>query len=177
MNEELVEIGYTQKPHGVRGEIKIFVEEDFIDDLEYLEVLFLNIKGNNLPYFLEKLRGATWNIIKFDDINSPEAANKISHSTISVRKNDLQRTEEEFIEEFAEQELFYDHCTNYEIIDTHEGSLGLIQEMLAYPQQELAIIIIKDREILLPLNEFTVKKLEDDNQKIFVEMPEGIIEL
>ncbi len=176
MNEELVEIGYTQKPHGVSGEIKIFVEDDFIDDLDYLEVLFLNIKGNNLPYFLEKLRGATWNIIKFDDIDSREKANKISHSTVYVRKSDLQRTEEEIVEEFV-QELFYDHCTGYEIIDAHDGSLGLIQEVLEYPQQELAIVMINNQEVLLPLNEVTVQKLDDDNKKIFVEMPEGIIEL
>ena len=89
MDNDFIEIGYTQKAHGVKGEIKIFIEEAFLDELEHLEVLFLNVRGRILPYFIEEKRGTGNYIIKFEDVNSKEAAEKIRATTILAKQTDL----------------------------------------------------------------------------------------
>ena len=38
---ELVKIGNTQKAHGIKGELKLNVEEHFIDDLLDAEAIFV----------------------------------------------------------------------------------------------------------------------------------------
>jgi len=174
MNEELVEIGHTQKPHGVKGGMKIYIEDDFFDDIEYLKVLFLNVKGNNLPYFVEELRGSDNQIIKFEDINNKEDAGKLNFSTIYARKKDLNWNEDKLS---TLDELFYNHCTGYRIIDIHDGDLGIIKEIVEYPQQELASIEIDGHSFLLPLNEQTVQKIDDDKKELIVEMPEGLFDM
>lgn len=174
MNEDLVEIGHTQKPHGVNGELKFQVEENFFDDVEYLKIIFLNIKGNNLPYFVEHLRGADNQIIKFEDINSKEAASPLSFSTAYARKQDLNWSEDKLAEL---EELFYDHCVGYHMIDILDGDLGIIKEIIEYPQQELAIIEVDGKEFLLPLNETTVLKIDNDKKELSVEMPEGLFDM
>lgn len=170
MSEEYIEIGYTQKAHGVKGEIKIFIEEEFIDELEHLEVLFLNVRGNVLPYFIEEKRGTGNYIIKFEDVNDKEAAERIKAAAILAKPSDLK-----YWEPFEEQELFYNHCIGYQMIDINDGDLGIIKEMLEYPQQELAIIEINGKEVLFPMNEQTVKGVDNDNKKVTVEMPEGLL--
>jgi 16S rRNA processing protein RimM len=174
MNEELIEIGYTQKPHGVNGELKFYVEENFFEDVEYLKVIFLNIKGNNLPYFIEHVRGADYQIIKFEDINSKEAASPLSFSTAYARKQDLNWSADALAEL---EELFYNHCVGYRMIDIHDGDLGIIKEIIEYPQQELAVIEVNGKEFLLPLNERTVQKMDNEKKELMVEMPEGLFDL
>lgn len=172
MNEDYIEIGYTQKPHGVKGEIKIFIEDEFLDEMEHLEILFLNVHGNVLPYFIEEVRGAGNYIIKFEDVNDKEAANKIKASPILMKKADLKYWEEEI-----ESELFYNHCSGYTVIDINDGELGTLNEIIEYPQQELGVIIIDGNEILLPLNEHTVQRIDENNKQLIVEMPAGILDI
>lgn len=172
MNEAYVEIGYTQKPHGVKGEIKIFIEEEYLDEMEHLEILFLSVRGNILPYFIEDARGTSSYIIKFEDVNDKEAASKIRASPILMKKADLKYWEEE-----VETELFYSHCTNYKVIDINDGELGELNEIIEYPQQELGVIIIDGKEILIPLNEHTVQHIDEKKKELTVEMPAGILDV
>ena len=172
MNDDYIEIGYTQKPHGVKGELKIFIEEAFLNEMTHLEILFLNVRGNLLPYFIEDLRGTTHYIIKFEDVNNKEAANKIKASPILMKKADLKYWEEE-----TESELFYGDCIGYSVVDINDGELGKIEEVLEYPQQELGLIIIDGNEILLPLNEHTIQKIDEENKQLIVEMPTGILDM
>ena len=172
MNENYVEIGYTQKPHGVKGEIKIFIEDEFLDEMRHLEILFLSVRGNILPYFIEDARGTTSYIIKFEDVDSKEAAGKIRASPIFMKKADLKYWEEE-----VETELFYGHCEGYKVIDVNDGELGTLDEIIEYPQQELGVLIINKKEILIPLNEHTVQNIDESKKELTVEMPAGILDV
>lgn len=174
MSKEFVEIGFSQKPHGVKGEIKVEIEEAFIDDLEYLETLFLNVKGESIPYFIEEVRGADWNIIKFEDVDNREQAQVISNTSISVRKTDLQRS----ATELEQLELSdFSHCENYRMIDVTDGEVGVIEEVVEYPHQEMAVLNVKNREVLIPLTKGIVKQLDDELKTIVVDLPEGLLEL
>ena len=172
MNEDYVEIGYTQKPHGVKGEIKIFIEEEYIEEMRHLEILFLSVRGNILPYFIDEVRGTSTFIVRFEDVDSKEAAGKIRASPIFMKRADLKYWEEEI-----ETELVYSHCEGYKVIDINDGELGIISEVIEYPQQELGVIIIDKKEILIPLNEHTVQNINEDKKELTVEMPAGILDV
>lgn len=174
MDKNFIEIGHTQRPHGVKGEIKISLEEDFWDELEELEVIFLDVKGKQIPYFIEAIRGADFNIIKLEDVNSKEAASKIGSCSISARVSDLKYYE---IEATTNDNLFYSHCTGYQMIDVNDGNIGIIKEILEYPQQELAVLEVNGEEVLLPLNEHTIRSIDEEKKQMTVEMPEGLLNL
>ena len=53
-----VQIGYTQKPHGWNGGIRLKVEERYEEDLELAKVLFIEVNGAQLPYFIEEIEYA-----------------------------------------------------------------------------------------------------------------------
>ena len=55
--DEYTEIGYTGKPHGLAGEIKVVVKDEWEDAFFDLEIVYLEIKGKKLPYFLDQVRG------------------------------------------------------------------------------------------------------------------------
>ena len=172
MNEDYVEIGYTQKPHGVKGEIKILIEEEYINEMRHLEILFLSVRGNILPYFIDEVRGTSSFIVKFEDVDNKEAAVKIRASPIFMKRADLK-----YWEEKVEVELVYSHCTGYQVIDVNDGELGKLSEVVEYPQQELGLMIINGKEILIPLNEHTIQNIDKVKKELTVEMPAGILDV
>jgi hypothetical protein len=89
MNDSYIQIGHTGKPHGITGELKIVVKERYERDALQANVLFLDLKGSPVPFFVEDLNiGNAW-IVKFEDVDSREHANSISGKGIFLRQTDL----------------------------------------------------------------------------------------
>ena len=68
--ESYVSIGYTRKPVGIKGELRLHVEERYLEDFLQAKVLFLEMGGAPVPYFVESIRIAKTPIVKFEDILS-----------------------------------------------------------------------------------------------------------
>lgn len=171
--DEYTHIGYTKKPHGLKGELKILIEDEWYDRIDNIEAYFIKIRGQLTPYFLEFIRGESGTIAKFEDINTREAALDIGSKELYVRTADLAPAIEVEVED-----LVYAFCKGYEVIDTNEGHLGIIEEVLEYPQQEMAIIITDDNnEVLFPLNKILIKKIDETNEILLVDLPEGFLDL
>lgn len=166
---EYIQIGYTQKAHGVRGEIKLSVEQDYLEDLEYLDVLFISMNGNPIPYFLESLRFGNAIIAKFEDINDRNAANLIASKALMAKAVDLEGEVTETLE--------YAHFKGFTLVDELLGEIGIIKEVVEYPQQEIATVVYKGNEILIPLNDDFISSFDEAKKIVMVSLPEGLVDL
>ncbi len=171
--DKSIKIGATKKPHGLKGEIKLFIEERYMEDLMYAEILLIDIKGRQTPFFVENMRVGNNIIAKFEDVNTPEAAMAIANKEIFLRENDLIPDDEREIEL---EVMPYEHCAGFIIMNDSE-KIGVINEIIEYPQQEMAMLQYNNREIMIPLNPHFIKKLDNDNKTIWMELPEGILDL
>jgi 16S rRNA processing protein RimM len=171
--EKLVSIGYTKKPHALKGEIKLQVEERYIEDLLNTEILILDIKGKKTPFFIEDVRVGNNIIAKFEAVDSPEAAMSIAAKEIFLREEDILADDEREIEIFTEP---YAHCLGFTIFNLKEN-IGIVQELIEYPQQQMALIKYQNRDVLVPLNEHFIVKLDNAKKEIFMDLPEGILDL
>jgi len=61
--------------------------------------------------------------------------------------------------------------------DKTHGVLGEIKEIIEYPQQEMAAIIIKEKEVLIPLNEQLILEIDEEKKLISMDLPEGLLNL
>ena len=75
MENQFAEIGFIHRTHGVNGEFQVSWNNDFYFEQQDLESVFLLIEGIPVP-LLESVRskGEDKAIVKFDEINSIEAA-------------------------------------------------------------------------------------------------------
>ncbi len=172
---ELVVIGKTHKPTGLKGEIQLIVNEEYLVELEHLEVLFIKTYGRPTPYFIEHIRvNNNLPLVKLEEIENKEVAKKLSAKEISVRKSDLRIPEEERI---IPSSLNYAFLVNYTMNDEVLGSLGTIKEVLEFPQQEMAVVDFKGKEVFIPLNPTFLQNIDKTNKKALVKLPEGMLEL
>ena len=168
-----ISIGHTRKPHGLKGEIKLAIEERYVEDLLLADIILLDIRGKKTPFFVEDVRIGNNIIAKFEDIDSPELALGISSKEIFLRATDLLTDEER---EVIIEKTPFEHCIGYTIFDG-ENKIGVIENIEEYPQQEMAIVQYDNREVLVPLIEHFIERMDDKAKAIYMNLPEGILDL
>lgn len=167
-------IGKTRKSYGIKGEMKLHINEEFLEDIFNLKVVFLKISGKQVPYFVESVRTGNALLIKFEDINSPEETNAITSKEIYARTDDLIPEEERM---FEVEGLEFEKYLGYLIIDSEKGRVGAIKEVVEYPQQEMAVVEFEEREILIPLNKKLIASVNETKKELILNLPDGLLEL
>ena len=71
----------------------------------------------------------------------------------------------------------YKKYVNFEIHDKILGKIGIIEEIIEYPQQEMAAIKFQEKEVLIPLNEQLILTIDAENKVIEMDLPDGLLEL
>ena len=171
---EYVQIGYSQKTHGVEGELRIFIEEAFEEDFLNAEALFLDINGKKVPYFIEYIRGAANDILKLEEVGSMEEAQKLSSRPVFLRESDLIPEADRDNDSYAPQ---YEFLEDFEAWDEERGFLGKILRVDEYPRQEMAVVAYKGREVLIPLQDQLLVDIDEKGKKVRFNLPDGLLEL
>ena len=169
-------IGFTKKTYGVKGELKVNIPDKYLEDFAQAEVVFLGLAGRKIPYFIEYINFENPFTVKFEDYNAKEVATELTGKEIFMRTKDLLAEEEKVLEIEAEG-LLYEQYVNYIIEDKTHGLLGKIEEIIEYPQQEMAAISIKEKEVLIPLNEQLIINIDDGTKTISMDLPDGLLNL
>jgi 16S rRNA processing protein RimM len=171
---EYIEIGRTQKTHGVQGELKIFIEDKFWDDFEHNKRVFLDIRGIKMPYFIKNMRGKGAPIVHFEDVPNREAALLLQSRSIFLREQDLIPDVDRSV---YDEVLEYGFLEGFRMIDAVAGDIGVIQEVIEMPQQEMALIQYDGREVLIPLNQHFITNIDETGKTVNVNLPEGLLGL
>jgi 16S rRNA processing protein RimM len=64
----------------------------------------------------------------------------------------------------------------YTIINNKER-LSEILEVIEQPHQLLCRMLINEKEVLIPLNESFLKKIDHKKKEVIVELPEGLLDI
>ncbi|MEM8907551.1 MAG: 16S rRNA processing protein RimM, partial [Bacteroidota bacterium] len=153
-----------------KGELRLVIEEQFWPSLEAVKVVFLEINGRQVPYFVERLRLEYDAFIKFEEIDSKEAARQLASKKLFLKASDIQLVELESDLQFAQFEGFT-------LFDETLGKIGEIQRVEAFSQQEIAFVDHQGKEVMIPMNEQLISKTEQTTQEVWMQLPEGLLDL
>ncbi|MGK0391104.1 MAG: 16S rRNA processing protein RimM [Maribacter sp.] len=171
--EELIEIGKTLKSHGVDGDLRFAIEDEYLEDFLSVEVVFLQQKGQPVPYFINEIKGIHL-VVDLDEVDDKETAKKLAAKKVLIRKGDLIPEEEKT---YVPVGLEYDPVIGFLLIDTERGEIGRILEIEEYPQQEMALVEYKTKEIMIPMNGSFIQSIDKKEKKIIMSLPEGMLDL
>ena len=163
-------IGKLVAVHGLQGELLLKHQLGKKTSLKGLQAIFVEEKKNSfLPWFIEatKIKSESEIFLKLEGINTREAAIKLTQKEIWVPETDFKK----FAAKSAPASLL-----GYTIINNNE-SLGEILELIEQPHQLLCRLEIKGKEVLIPLHEETLKKINHNKKEVLVELPDGLLEI
>ncbi|MFK7934861.1 MAG: ribosome maturation factor RimM, partial [Saprospiraceae bacterium] len=167
-------IGYTKKAKGLDGSIKVKIFDEHLEDFAQAEVLFLEISGKHLPYFIEKVEVQSDLVVQFEDVADRNTAAMLTGKSIFMRESDLLAEEDKQLEL---EELEYAFLTGFLMKDETVGEVGKIEEVVELPQQEMAVVSYQNKEIMIPLNEQLITEIKEKEQFLIVDLPAGLLEL
>lgn len=173
---EYINIGHTRKTHGVQGEMKVNIEDRYLEDFLKNERLFIDVKGVKVPYFVASIRGKGDLILLLEEVTSKEAAFALQSREIHLRKTDLIPEHHRELEIEAEAELEYAYLAGFQLVDQTLGEIGPIREVLDMPQQEMAFLDYQGREVLVPLNTQFIVSVDKKTRKVHMDLPKGLLD-
>ena len=167
---EYFKIGKFVAVYGLHGELLLKHELGKKTSLKGLPAIFIEEKKNSfIPWFIEstKIKSDEEIYIKLEGLHSREAAIKLSQKEIWVTEPDFKK----FAAKTAPASLL-----GYTIINNNEP-LGQILELIEQPHQLLCRLEIKGKEVLIPLHEETLQKVNHKKKEVVVELPDGLLEI
>ncbi len=169
--EDLHELGYITKLHGYKGEFTAYLDTESLVDYNDLEGLFLEVKGQMIPYIIESIGGKTNKTmkLKLEGIDSEEAAKPLVKSRIFIPKQELSERDEARIELRS--------IEGYKVFDAAKGEIGVVSGILELPANPQLQILSGAITILLPLREEFIRQIDKEKKEVHIEAPEGLIDL
>lgn len=165
-------IGYVQKPHGLKGEVIVIFEDEFLDTLDSADYFFIEVDGGLVPFFIGaeglRYRNNESIIVKFDFVNSQGKAKELAGCKLFVFNSDL--IEPEYPE-------IYTSLIGMNVIDNRKGDLGKIIRIDDFSGNVVITVAHSRAEILIPLSENIIKKIDDKNKKLYLTCPDGLIDI
>lgn len=169
--EEVIRIGKILKPHGVKGELSMLCENDCFDRSDDCDYLIGDMDGILVPFFIESYRfkGNASVLIKFDDIDTVEQAERMTGITIYFPKKYLAEEESECPPE--------EFLNGYTISDIHSGYIGTIKHIENATINILLVVERGEEEILIPFHEEFICEVNEEKHAIIMNLPEGLVQL
>lgn len=161
---DLSAIGYFSKTHGVNGQLILKANKDFI--LEDVKAVFIETQTGVAPYFVKVFsENNNGFIVHLEDIDSIEKAKLLIGKEVSIDTALIYKTEEEF------------DWMGFEIIDKKFGVLGTVFNVSDNGHQVLLSVKHGEKEIILPLVDAFIEKIDENAKKLFFNAPEGLIDV
>lgn len=167
---EYYNIGKIVAVHGLKGELLLTHELGKKTALKGLAAVFMEEqKGSFIPWFIEAARAGANNevYLKLEGVNSREAALRFTQKKIWLPEADYKK----FASKNSPASLL-----GYTIVDKGQP-LGGILEVIEQPHQVLCRLEISGKEVLIPLHEDSLEKVDHRKKQVLVDLPEGLLEI
>lgn len=164
-------LGKIVKKYSFKGELLAKLDTDEPAIYENLDAIFIDLNNTLIPFFVEKsqLHKSDLLRLKFDDIDNEEDAEELLKSDLYLPLELLPK---------LEGDKFYFHeIINFQLVDENFGHVGIIRGVNDSTAQALFEVDREGIEILIPINDDFIKKIDRVNKNITVNTPEGLIEL
>ena len=162
-------LGRITKPWGVKGQVMMFLDVDAPEDYLGLDSAFVEVKGQLVPYFfhLDNLNGNKA-VATFEDL-TPDQANALVGHSLYLPLDLLPKLEG--------NKFYFHEVVGFRVIDEEKGDIGILEQVIEYPAQPLFQVMKNGVEVLIPVIDEVIKKVDRDNKALYITAPKGLIDL
>ncbi len=164
-------LGKVVRKHSFKGEVVIKLDTDEPELYENMDAVFLDVGNNFIPFFIENslLQKGNQLRVMFEDFSTEEDADSIMKCDVYLPLTLLPK--------LTGNKFYYHEVIGFTIEDVNFGKVGTLIGVNDKTAQPLFVIENRDKEILIPMIDDFIKKVDRENKKIVVESPEGLIEM
>lgn len=164
-------LGKVVKKYSFKGELLIKLDTDQPELYDNLDAVFIELRGNLVPFFIaeSQLHKSELLRVKFEDVESEEDANSLLKTEVYLPL--------ELLPKLDGSKFYYHEIIGFKVIDINYGEVGVITGINDSTAQALFEIEKDGIEILIPMNDEFIDRLDRAQNTIYVNTPEGLIDL
>ncbi|MGV1011555.1 MAG: ribosome maturation factor RimM [Flavobacterium sp.] len=169
--EDCFYLGKIAKKFSFKGEVLIYLDTDEPELYENMESVFVEFNKNLVPFFIENssLHKNDFLRVKFEDVDDEAEADSILNCDVYLPISMLPKLEG--------NKFYFHEVIGFEIEDQRLGIFGKIVSINDTSAQPLFEVINGNVEILVPMIDQFLVKIDRENKKVIMDLPEGLVEM
>lgn len=170
--DKLVLVGKVAKPHGIKGELKIFPYSGQAEDFTFFKeiLLFDPVSSEGKNFTVTRSRGqGKFALLKLAGVENMDSSELLSGQEVWVRK--------EMLPPLAADEFYWHEMVGLHVVTDTGQHLGTVSSLFASGSQDILVITGMGHEYLIPAkNEFIVT-IDNETKTLVVSPPAGLLEI
>ena len=164
--EEVYKIGRLGKTHGVKGEVSFQFDDDIFDRVD-CDYLVLDVDGILVPFFMEEYRFKSESnaIVKFEDVDTQQRASELTGCDVYFPRS--------LAEEDNAPSLSM--LVGFDLVEANDGRT--VGRIAAIDDTTANLLFELEDGRLIPANDDLIEYIDMQQQKITMNLPEGILTL
>jgi 16S rRNA processing protein RimM len=169
--EDCFYLGKIAKKFSFKGEVLIYLDTDEPELYENMESIFVEYNKNLVPFFIENssFHKNDFLRVKFEDVDNEAEADAILNHEVYLPLSMLPKLEG--------NKFYFHEVIGFEIEDERIGIFGKIVSINDTSAQPLFEVINGNVEILVPMIDQFLVKIDRENKKVIMNLPEGLVEM
>jgi 16S rRNA processing protein RimM len=168
--DKFYKVGFIKRAHGLKGEVTVVPDQTLPIVWDTLETIMVEQRGKLVPYFIENISMRPDKFfMKFEDVNSPEDTEVLKGCPLFLPQ--------ETRAELPDDDFYNDEVIGFEVEDEKHGVLGKVKEIEQAGPTRFLLVDYDNKEVMIPVQEPLLVKIDRESKKIRVNLPEGLLEL
>ena len=164
-------LGKILKTQGNKGQVMVHLDVDDPESYQKTESVYLDLHGERIPFFIAslELKHNRKAVVHFQDFDTLEDAESLQGLEIYLPITELPA--------LKGNRFYYHEIIGFQVVDQNHGNIGTIDDILELPHQSLFQIRHGEKEILIPIVDQIIHKVDRKKKILIIEAPAGLIEI
>ena len=163
-------IGKISGTHGLDGRLSL-THNLPKNSFRKLSHIFIEMKNRSyIPYFIEEQKEVANDtvLLRLDETATVEEAKMLAGKNVYIETDQMQKLNPKGISS---------DLVGFVVTDSAHGVLGVIETLFETPGQVLATIHYKNKEVIIPLIDATIRSIDIATKTVRVNLPEGLLDV
>lgn len=169
--EDCFYLGKVVSKYSFKGEVLVKIDTDEPEIYENMESVFVSIGNNLVPFFIDRCRlhKSTLLRIDFEEVKDEASADRIMGALLYLPLTMLPK--------LSGNKFYFHEVIGFTLLDKVHGDIGVIKAVNDSSSQVLFEAKKGDKELLIPVTDQIITKVDREAKTIYVTTPEGLVDL
>jgi 16S rRNA processing protein RimM len=171
LKEDCFFLGTVVGKYSFKGEVLIKLDTDQPELYENISSFFIETQTGLAPYFIKNSRLHKSSLLRvaFEDVKDENDADGLLKKKVFLPLDMLPK--------LTGNRFYFHEVIGYDVIDKHHGNIGEVIGVNDNASQALLEIDYKSTQVLLPVVDEIIKRVDRTEKQLHVQIPEGLLDI
>ncbi|MAW80603.1 MAG: 16S rRNA processing protein RimM [Parvularcula sp.] len=169
--EDCFYLGKVVSKYSFKGEVLIKLDTDEPERYENMESVLVSLGNNLVPFFIDRCRLHKSNLLRidFEEVKDEPTADKLIGAELYLPLT--------MLPPLTGNKFYFHEVIGFTLMDEVYGDIGVIESVNDSTSQDLFEVKKGDKELLIPVSDNIIIRVDRENKTIHVKTPEGLVDL